>query len=267
MACGHSGSTLLELILGSHSKAFGLGELVNLQWAMDSPHEGFPKLCHVCEGRCPFWNDRVDVRVLRRHFSRTGFLAPIMRLMGRHGGTIYRHLFSRSGAEVLIDGSKGVRWIARQLRRHRSWMDWSPVLIYLTRDGRAVVNSRLRKYPERGVEVESREWKETAERMNAFYAKFPAERRLTVAYEHLASDPAESIREICQFLQLDFEPQMLRFWEQSHDVWQRRDALADREEPNHGSRAADSTCRYRGNRASSRPTWSSLRRRRAGNQA
>jgi hypothetical protein len=95
-------------------------------------------------------------------------------------------------------------------------MDWSPVLIYLTRDGRAVVNSRLRKYPERGVEVESREWKKTAERMNAFYAKFPAERRLTVTYEHLASDPAESIREICQFLQLDFEPQMLRFWEQEH---------------------------------------------------
>ena len=95
MACGHSGSTLLELILGSHSKAFGLGELVNLQWAVDSPHEGFPKLCHVCEGRCPFWNDRVDVRLLRRHFSRTGLLSPVMRLMGRHGGTIYRHLFSR----------------------------------------------------------------------------------------------------------------------------------------------------------------------------
>lgn len=216
MASEHSGSTLLQLILASHSRAFGLGELVNLERGLDAPYEEYPRLCLVCEGRCPFWNDTADVRVLKRFFSRRGLIAPIFRQLSCHRQTVYKYLFGWSGADVLVDSSKGVRWIDRQLRRHRHSSEWSPALIYLTRDGRAVINSLLRKYPSRNLEAEIRKWQKKVLRMNEFYAGFPERQRFKLSYENLATNPDEVMRAVCRFLELDFEPEMLRFWEHEH---------------------------------------------------
>jgi hypothetical protein len=216
MGSGHSGSTLLELVLGSHSRVFGLGELVNLYRGVDGPRDPFPRLCRICEERCPFWNDTVDIRVLQAHFSRAGHHAPIRQWVSRQRENVYQHFFGWSGKDVLIDSSKRVHWIAQQLQPRRNWKAIAPVLIYLTRDGRAVVNSKLRKYPETDIRVEAREWKERVERMNEFYADFPERQRLTIAYEQLASQPESIIRNLCDFLNLDFEPGMLRFWEHDH---------------------------------------------------
>lgn len=216
MGSGHSGSTLLELVLGAHSRVFGLGELVNLYRGVDGPRDPFPRLCRICEGRCPFWNDTVEIRVLEAHFSRAGHLAPIRRWVNRKSENVYQRFFGWSGKDVLIDSSKRVRWIAQQLRPRRNWKTISPVLIYLTRDGRAVVNSKLRKNPETDIRVEAREWKERVNRMNEFYANYPERQRLAIAYEEFASQPESVIRSLCDFLELDFEPGMLRFWEHEH---------------------------------------------------
>ena len=58
MSPGHSGSTLLDLVLGSHSQVFGLGELKTIFDEYQS-HKGM-KICGVCKQECEFW-DSTDV--------------------------------------------------------------------------------------------------------------------------------------------------------------------------------------------------------------
>ncbi|HJV28414.1 MAG TPA: sulfotransferase [Aromatoleum sp.] len=216
MGNGHSGSTLLELILGGHPKVRALGELNNLHKAIDADEPDEPRLCHVCEGYCEFWNGQVDRATIARHVSQRGLFAPLKRGVSLLRNDLYRHLFTKSGAEILVDGSKSVSWISRQVRPRLSWGDVSPFLLYIVRDGRAVVNSRLRKYPDRSVEQEARHWKRITERLHAYYDKFPADRRHRVSYEDLATKPEEVIRGVCQALQIDFRPSMLRYWEHDH---------------------------------------------------
>lgn len=64
MSTGHSGSTLLELILGSQSRIFVLGEFIHLDRKLDEFDQSKPHLCGVCKGECEFWNYRVSFSVL-----------------------------------------------------------------------------------------------------------------------------------------------------------------------------------------------------------
>jgi hypothetical protein len=217
LGSGHSGSTLLDLILGSHPDVFGLGELVNLARAVDAPVEDFPHLCYVCDGRCPFWNDRADVDVLRRYFSRRGLLSPLTRGLSRMRRSVYEHFFEWSGRPVLIDSSKGVSWIRQQLRPRCHWVgSMEPILLYIRRDGRAVVNSRLRKYPGKRLEDEVLHWKRNVVAMNDYYGRFPFPRKHSVRYEDLTARPEEVVEGLCGALGLRYEPAMLRYWEHEH---------------------------------------------------
>lgn len=216
MGNGHSGSTLLELILGSHPEVFGLGEIVNATRAVDQKGGGAPKLCRICEGECAFWNRKADLAVLRRLFSRRNWLAALRGELARWHRNLYDHLFDWTGARILVDGSKRVSWITRQLRPSWRWRDTDPVLLYIVRDGRAVVNSKLRKYPEKTIDQEVRHWQRIVDNMEALYARFPPQRRYRLHYEDLARQPERTIRALCDFLGLGFQDAMLRYWEHEH---------------------------------------------------
>jgi hypothetical protein len=207
---GHSGTTLLHLIISSHSRAFGLGELMHLGRS--------DRVCSVCEGACPFWDVRADKAVLRRYFTRRSFGAPIVLLAARYQRSFYRHALEWSERDLVLDSTKSIRWISRQLVPSRHWRDMRPVLFFMSRDGRAVVNSYLRKNPGRSVDEVAHEWKERIERAQRFFASVPSDRRFRVVYEELATRPQEIVPPICDFLGLDYEPAMLRYWEHDHHL-------------------------------------------------
>lgn len=117
---------------------------------------------------------------------------------------------------MLVDNSKTRRWIERQLRPSYHWRKMAPVFIFLTRDGWAVVNSLMRKYPEKGIEHTTLSCKRWVEDLNDFYQQFPPDNKLTVSYESLATQPSEIIRGLCEFLQLEYEPEMLDYWKHEH---------------------------------------------------
>lgn len=154
MAAGHTGSTLLDLILGSHPLAFSLGELQIVTKQVHNTAEGFPHICGVCAQECEFWNRKVSLPVLQSYFGWKSYNRLTSALYWRFGSficDIYEHLFEWSGADVLIDSSKEVWWIRRQLKPFWFWRKTTPFLIHLCRDGRAVTASYLRKYPKRGI--------------------------------------------------------------------------------------------------------------------
>lgn len=204
----HSGSTLLDLILGSHPRIFGLGELKQLE-------KRLPRICGICNEDCRFWLGSASTRILLRHCSRGLNIRSLMGEACRYQRSIYAYLAEWFGYSILVDSSKYPAWIRRQLRYRRHRKEMTPFLLHLTRDGRAVINSHIRKYPERGVKKITEEWIRLTKEILNLYEGFDGP-RYRVAYEDLASRPDETISEICRFLGVDYVPSMLSFWEHEH---------------------------------------------------
>lgn len=215
MGSGHCGSTLLDLILGSHTQSFSLGELQRIHNSIDSSSNN-TQICGVCENRCPFWDNKVQLPLLKLFYSKANKGYAHASKIAQCIYNPYKLLRRWSDKNMLIDSSKNPRWIQRQLRFSYRWIGITPYLIYMIRDGRAVVSAYRRKYHDKGIKDITKDWKRKAISMNRFYEQFPTERRTTVSYEELATQPELVVKSLCQFLNIDYEPEMLRYWTHEH---------------------------------------------------
>ena len=57
VGAGHSGSTLLELILGCYSEAFAIGEFWSISRKVDDAKSGLT-ICGICSGNYEFWDGK-----------------------------------------------------------------------------------------------------------------------------------------------------------------------------------------------------------------
>ncbi|MGH8503822.1 MAG: sulfotransferase family protein [Gammaproteobacteria bacterium] len=215
MGPGHCGSTLLDLLLGSHSQSFSLGELSRLGSLIDAPRSEYRKICGVCVRECDFWNKRAAVPVLEVYFSQKNRLRSALGRLSQNIYNPYKLIARWSGRSVLIDSSKNPAWIKRRTVPAHTWRGIQPHLVYMCRDGRAVVNSYYRKYPDRGMVNLIENWKRQTASMNAFYDRFP-HAKTKVHYEELATQPEQVVRSLCRNLGMDYETSMLRYWEHEH---------------------------------------------------
>ncbi len=186
---GHSGSTLLGLILGSHSSCFYCGEAAKIRYLGDGRKAPRKRVCKLCGEGCPLWSS----------FS------------WDRGAPLYAQISITTGRPVVIDSTKNVAWIGERLAE----LERPPALIFLERDGRAVINSRIRKYPDRPVERLIDDWRVQIERTQELYEAFRG-RRCRLRYEELASDAEGVVRRLCGLLELPFEPAMLAFERHEH---------------------------------------------------
>lgn len=216
---GHCGSTLLDLILGSHKSAFNLGELASLLYRNEiGAQHSVERICGICPEHCDFWDRHASTFVMQRYFSNNRRFGSVIRKISYFHRSIYDYLFKWTDANLLIDSSKKTWWVKRQLHFQHHWRKTQPVLIYVQRDGRAVVNSFLRKYPERGIRDITRDWKRRVNQLNEFYANFSSSQRTIIRYEDLATSPNSVISELCSFLHIPYRPDMLHFWTHEHHI-------------------------------------------------
>lgn len=196
MVCGagHSGSTLLGMLLGGHGAAFYMGEGGKARYLGDEKKPLRKRVCKICGEACPVWGD-----------FRWDGEAPLYPLVAAH-----------VGRDVIVDTTKDKRWIETRAAETRA-AGGRPHLVFLTRDGRAVVNSRLRKYPERDPAQQIRDWVEKMEESQALFEAFDGP-KMRVRYEDLAETPEAVARALCALLELDYEPGMLAFAENEHHV-------------------------------------------------
>ncbi len=222
MGTGHSGSTLLDLILGSHSQAFSLGEfrLLGVKDRKAKPKSDSYGVCGVCGEKCTFWNASTKTSVLRSYFGSGKSAGHLIFNLNRRFASlrcdIYRHLFDWTNAGLLIDSSKRIWWIRRQLRPFWFWRNTTAFLIYICRDGRAVTNSYLRKYPDLDVANLATKWVRQTQAMEGYFDSFHKDRRIKVSYEDLAENPERVIRSLCELLGVPYEGSMLQFWQHNH---------------------------------------------------
>lgn len=189
MICGagHSGSTLLGLILGRADGAFYVGEGAKIRYLHDTSKPLRKRACKVCGEACPVWSDF--------HWDQDR--------------PLYRQVAGYTGVRIIIDSTKNPAWISARSEELTEGGD-TAVLIFLKRDGRAVLNSRFRKYPDRDTATQIQSWMDQITASRTLFNAFTGP-KIEIQYEELATRPEAVIREICDVAGLTFHPDMLAF--------------------------------------------------------
>lgn len=196
----HSGSTLLDLLVSSHSEIASVGEAKMFQRQ--------PAKACTCGApswsACPLWS-AVD-RSLREASAPP--LAEIRIDSGdadtfaRHNGAFFAAVSQVTGKQVLLDSSKDLSRLKRLLAS-----DVPVEVIHLLRHPCGVTYSNLRKGGD--LARECRRYVRT--HLGAARATV-GRRSIEVHYETLASAPREELERIMGWLGLAFEPAQLAGW-------------------------------------------------------
>ncbi|MCP4035651.1 MAG: sulfotransferase [bacterium] len=206
---GHSGSTLLDLLLDSHSQTRSVGELAPLSSAAREGHREsvLRKRRCVCGAaskfECPFWGE-VDRRLRKEHGTSLLEIdvgAPDRDAFIHNNQVLYATLAAVSGCRFVIDSSKRRRRLKRLIE---TGFDVRP--IHLVREPHGVVYSNVRK---------GRSWFDHTIHYNRqtiqTHRLLADHHHLFVRYEDLATDPEATVRRIVAWLGLDFEPEQMQW--------------------------------------------------------
>ncbi|MEL6158298.1 MAG: sulfotransferase [Cyanobacteria bacterium J06623_5] len=232
MGTAHCGSTLLTMVLGSHSDCLALGEVSNYPdaYRRDRP------ICSVCAGDCTFWNHHFseqDARRLCHGFAERRLHKHIpLKLEKAVRGFFksdqvfnpYSLIASQVEETTLIDSTKTVYWLEKKLAA-REFQDklLEPYLIHLIRDGRAVMGSYSRRKEYQGLSAADfgkqfgTLWQNRLNNEHKFYDSFSGN-KIRLRYEEFATEPAQTAATLCKWLGLDFQPDMLNYWKHQHHV-------------------------------------------------
>jgi hypothetical protein len=187
-AAWYSGSTLLGLMLGAHPAIFYAGEANKTRTLNDPSAPLKRRVCRACGPGCGVWDG----------------------LLVAEGEDVYEALSRRTGHPIVCDSTKEVRWISSQLAALRDAV--AVRLVVLTRDGRAVVNSRRRKLAAATpVEELAAYWEQQMRGVEELAASFPGPVH-RVRYEELTSRPEQALRALADFVGVAFDHRMLDPW-------------------------------------------------------
>ncbi len=189
---GHSGSTLLGLLLGNHSSSFFCGEGKKSIYLQKEQAPAHKRSCKFCGADCPIWKDLHPT--------------PELDLYETLAQQIWHKQQQRPA--LMIDSSSEVSWIRRQ--KEAIATNAQAYLIFLQRDGRAVVNSYRRKYPERDLKEIIHNWQNKIQQTQELFEEFSG-KKLIVHYEELALHTDTVLERLCEFLGIAYEPDMRNF--------------------------------------------------------
>lgn len=213
LGSGHCGSTLLNLLLNGHSRMLGLSEIQNIHRLASTLHQDEPTPLAA-----PFWRSVIDCYEVSTNqtFEDIFIGAPGAKEVlsytieesqewAQANEELLTCIARQSEAKLLVDASK---FFSRCYLLQRSGM-FNLRIIHLIRDGRAIVNSYARKYDQ--FRIGFRRW--LIPSLGALYLRPQVKSScwLGVKYEALADQPIKSLRRICGFLEIPFEPEMIHY--------------------------------------------------------
>ncbi len=183
--CGpsRSGSTMLDLMLGNDQNAFSLGECY--AWFRPFRTHHFKIICSCGKKNCP-WE---KIKALKEH-------------------EFHKKCFKILGVDILVDSSKNLPWVIDNN-------------IWARKNGISVHNVLLFKEPisffysfyKRGIPHNHAKnvFKKYYNRF--FHTNIPY---ITLNYNLLVSEPATSLKKICDLLEIPYFVGKERFWEKEH---------------------------------------------------
>ena len=215
MGHGHCGSTLISLVLATHRRVFGAGELQALSRRMRESDFDLKGACGICDGDCEVWG-RIG-RDLSSYFPSSKVESYIERMIPWMRPGIYPYMMNQLDTDIIVDNSKLVYWIRKQLSNKRNWQSIRPFVLYVVRDGRAVVNSYLRKYPGRPACDEITRWRSNTLTMNELFVKISG-CKFMVRYEDFADNPILWTKKIFAQLEIEYNSEHLDISSGDHHI-------------------------------------------------
>jgi hypothetical protein len=205
LGVGHSGTTLLDLLIGSHSAVTSVGEAITLSRNLDAR-------C-TCGARplraCPFWS-AVDSALQRRHGLTLDDLdldAQDIDVLLAHNRMFYGAVSEASGKRFIVDSSKRRLRLAAMLESGQ--FDVRP--IHMLRSPYGVSYSNIRK---------GRSWfshaREYQHNVRGTRHTLRRHDHVVVRYERLAADPRAELEPLMAWLGLSFEPGQLNWAQAEH---------------------------------------------------
>ena len=246
VGAGHSGSTLLDLVLGAHPKIWSIGEINNWEQYVNYDNDNKVCSCGSPPESCDFWspivvkwreylssrgdsNSLIDTRTLSvkgtinlmRH--RLCLLLTLLFPMHKHQGVmnsispdfkeransnlaLFKMIRTASDRPILCDSSKSVY----RFRLLHAQNPETAKAIFLTRDGRAIAASQLKRC---GTEPSksAKNWRFTNLYTKLMLRTLPKNSYLHVRYEELCREPEATLERICSFIGCTYDPKMLDF--------------------------------------------------------
>jgi Sulfotransferase family len=232
LGSGHCGSTLLDLLLNRHHEIMALGEIHKVKKYIDIANGNISSISPSKEDRrkwretgdahsldTPFWQqikklyedvsgssfDQLDLRCIGKWSNIRSWQAKEIESWARPNEILFSCVHQVSGARILTDSSKFPHRL--YLLQQSGLFDIR--VIHLQRNGCAVVNSYLRKHAD--FRTCLRLW--VAPALLAYYLrrKFARNAWLQIRYEDLANRPVETLKTVCAFLDVSFDPEMLAY--------------------------------------------------------
>ena len=225
-----SGTTLLRVILNGHSEIFAPPTLYMLQFA------SLRERVNTFSGPHAFWKEGAVTALMQAGDGSLEAAIGHMEKMETENATVlefYHELNRMIGDRLLIDNTANyaislplLRGIERSFR--------SPRYIYLVRHPGAAIYSFTKasldqlfysRLPDlRGIDPKpftARElaelvWLKSNSNVQEFLSDVSADRKWTVRYEDLVSDPGCVTKSICGFLGVEFQPEMLDVYDDSN---------------------------------------------------
>lgn len=186
---GHSGSTLLGLVLGAHPSIFYAGEARKSLFLRDERKSARKRMCKVCGPTCPIWS------TLERD----------------EGEDLYEALSKKTGRPMVCDSTKSLPWLEEQLALVAA-RGANTHFVFLVRDGRAVLASGLRKYPETSIAEHTERWCAQLAATEALATQLGPERVTRLRYEELVTDPEATIDRLAATLGIERTAAMMDPW-------------------------------------------------------
>jgi malonyl CoA-acyl carrier protein transacylase/NAD(P)-dependent dehydrogenase (short-subunit alcohol dehydrogenase family)/SAM-dependent methyltransferase/acyl carrier protein len=210
-----SGSTLLRVMLAGHPMLFAPPELNLLPFNTMVERQEQLRLSHMGEG---LERALMELKGISAEESR----ALVAELTGSNVSIddVYRILTELAGGRMLVDKSPGYAVSVATLRRAETWFD-RPKYIFLVRHPYAVIESFVRMRMEKLIggdghtphKFAEQVWTQTNGNILKFLESTEADRQHLVYYEALVSDPETVMRKVCDFLEIPFDPVVLRPYE------------------------------------------------------
>lgn len=214
LGAGHCGSTLLSLLLNGHSRMLALSEVRKIHKFIrdterpDGPNPLDDVLWQKVRHRYEWMYETEFDELHLEHPSWKAFsgwsrerlqawVDPYVQLL--------RTIVRESGCDILVDSSKSWQQLYLLQRSGRVRIK----VVHALRDGRAVLHSYNRKYHD--FRVSFGQWVKPTAMAAVLRPLFASRDWHEVRYEALSTAPEETLTQLCQFLDTEFEPEMLRF--------------------------------------------------------
>ena len=242
VGAGHSGSTLLDMLLGGHQRICSVGEISHWNQYLNEKQlcscGSPPETCDFWRQIVDSWYDYLDttqpkvsytdtrsntvVGVGNRIRYRTSLLLTLLFPMYKQPQLIdallpeykqrannilalYGRIREFSDKPIVCDSSKAVY----RFRLLHAQQPGKSKAIFLTRDGRAVVSSNFKR---RGqpIDESARRW-HLANRYTQYMLRtLPEHAYIHVRYEELCREPETTLKRICAFLECQYDSTMLQ---------------------------------------------------------